>query len=94
MTVDIKIYDKEKREFFQKHDNDFSCDTSSMDEYGCYHKEYVFEDGAVWYEVMSPEYADYEVEVKLVKIHETIKMFRTEFWSSDNSSSKYYYEKF
>lgn len=93
MTVDIKVYNEEKREFFQKHDNDFSCDTSSMDEYGRYWKTYMFEDGAIWYEAMSPEYVDYEVEVKLVKIHETIKMFRTEFWSTE-SNSKYYYERF
>ena len=42
---------------------------------------------------MSLEYVDYEVEVKLVKIYKTIKMFRTEFWSTE-SVSKYYYERF
>ena len=94
MTVTFNEYNDEKNNFFKKHDYNFKCDTSSMDEYGRYHKEYVFEDGAVWYEVMSPDCIAYEVEVKMVKICETVKMLRTEFWSSDNASSKYYYERF
>lgn len=93
MTVKFNEYNDDKNNFFKKHDYNFKCGISSMDEYGCYHKEYVFEDGAIWYEAISPEYVDYEVEVKLVKIHETIKMFRTEFWSTE-SASKYYYERF
>lgn len=93
MTVDYKVYNKEKSEFFKKHNNDFSCDTSSMDEYGRYWKTYTFVDGATWYEAMSPDCIAYEVEVKMVKICETVKMLRTEFWSTE-SSSKYYYERF
>ena len=94
MTVKFNEYNDDKNNFFKKHDYNFECDTSPMDKYGRYHKEYVFEDGAVWYEAMSPDCIAYEVEVKMVKICETVKMLRTEFWSSDNASSKYYYERF
>ena len=94
MTVTATRYRYERDMFFKKHKNDFELQTSPMDEYGTYHKEYVFTDGAIWYEVMSPEYVTQEVEVKLCKVTVEIKMFRTEFWSSDNASSKFYYEKF
>lgn len=93
MTVSYKEYSNEKKVFFTKHNNDFTCDTSSMDEYGRYWKTYVFEDGAIWYEAMSPEYVEYEVEVKMVIIKEIVKMFKTEFWSNE-TGSKFYYEKF
>lgn len=93
MTVNYKEYNEDKNNFFKKHNNDFKCETSPMDEYGRYWKTYVFEDGAVWYEAMSPEFVSYEVEVKLVKITEQVKMLRTEYWSSE-FGSKFYYEKF
>lgn len=94
MTVNYKDYTSEKKAFFNKHHNDFRCETSSMDEYGRYHKTYVFADNAVWYETMGPTYETAEVEIKFVKVTVEVKMFRTEFWSSDNANSKYYFEKF
>lgn len=97
MTVNYNEYSNDKKAFFSKHDNDFNTFTSSMDEYGRYHKEYVFSDGAIWYELMRPEYVteDIELEVKGVKVKTQIKvkLFRIEFWSTE-SGSKYYYEKF
>ena len=94
MTVKYAEYNAEKMEFFNNHKNDFKCDTSSMDQYGRYWKTYVFEDGAIWYEALSTEYIQQEIEVKCCKVNVEIKMFRTEFWSTDDSKSKYYYEKF
>ena len=38
MTVNYNTYNEEKKVFFNKHHNDFRCDTSSMDEYGRYWK--------------------------------------------------------
>lgn len=94
MTVTYSDYSAEKKSFFQKHKHDFRTETSAMDQYGRYHKTYIFSDGAIWYETMSPEYVTVDVAVKLVIVPVEIKMFRTEFWSTDNASSKYYYEKF
>lgn len=94
MTVNYREYNNDKQAFFKNHKNDFQCTTSPMDEYGCYHKEYVFTDNAIWYEVMSPEYVKASVEIKLVNVDVEVKMLRTEYWNTDNASSKYYYEKF
>lgn len=93
MTVTYKEYNEDVRKFFEKHDYDYICETSPMDEYGVYYKTYSFRDGAQWMERMSPEYVEYEVEVKLVKIKEHVKMLKIEYWSTEQGS-KYYYEKF
>lgn len=94
MTVNYTEYATEKLNFFKAHKNDFECNTSPMDQYGRYWKAYIFKDGAVWNEAMSTEYVQQEVEIKSYKVTVEVKMFRTEFWSTDNASSKYYYEKF
>ena len=94
MTVSYKEYNEMKKNFFEKHDFDFKTNTSSLDEYNRYHKEYIFADGAMWYEVMSPEWEEVEAEVKYVKVKVSVKLFRTEFWSSDDATSRYYYEKY
>lgn len=94
MVVNYLQYSNEKFKFFKKHKNNFEVTTSQMDEYGKYNKTYAFKDGSCWYEIMSPEYVTETVEIKLAKITIEVKMFRTEFFSSDDSTSKYYYEKF
>lgn len=92
--VSYREYNNDKNAFFKKHKSDFDVDTSSLDKYGRYSKTYCFADGAVWYEVMSVVYEDYEVEVKGVKINGTAKLFRTEYFSSDDANSKFVYEKY
>lgn len=97
MTVNYEEYGNAKHDFIKKHGKgEWHVDTSSMDEYGRYHKEYIFSDGAIWYEIMGPEYFKQEIEVAhtMVKVEVEVKMFRTEFWNSDNAQSKFYYEKF
>lgn len=93
MTVNYNTYFAEKKAFFEKHDYNYKCDTSSIDMYGRYTKTYTFEDGAQWMELMSDEYVEQEVEVKLVKMSVEFHMLKTEFWSTE-SGSKYYYEKY
>lgn len=93
MTVTYSEYITDRRNFFRKHDNDFRVQTSGLDEYARYTKTYIFEDGAMWYELMGPEYVTTETEVKLVKVKIDVKMYKTEYWSSE-SPSKYYYEKY
>lgn len=98
MTVRYEDYRKDKDAFFKKHRNDFYCETSPMDAYGKYYKTYIFEDGAVWYETMFPEYVkqEVEIEVKFVKVKTEleVKMFVTEYYNTDNADSKKYYERF
>lgn len=100
MTVNYNTYDNEKMAFIRKHGKkyDWKVETSPMDQYGVYYKTYIFENGACWYERMSPAYRSKEVETEIegitVKATIGIKLFETEFWSSDDPNSKKYYEKF
>lgn len=93
MTVDYKGYMTDKMEFISKHNHDYELTTSPMDDYGVYCKTYVFTDGAIWYERMSPEVVSAVVEVHGCKCRVEVNLFRTEFWSTE-AGSKYYYEQF
>ena len=93
MTVTYTEYSEDRKNFFSKHNNDFSVETSSMDEYGRYWKTYNFEDGAQWFEAMCPTYEQADVEIKKVLVHVQVKMLRTEYWNTE-AGSKCYYEKF
>ncbi len=90
-----KEYTEAKKAFLNSI-GDWNCETSSMDEYGRYHKTYTGENGT-WYEVMTPvwETAEAEVEIHGIKTmaKAEMKMMRIEFWSSKNSESQYYYER-
>lgn len=98
MTVKYNEYNKDRENFFKKHKYDYECNTSSMNEYGVYHKEYMFSDGAVWFERMSPEYEKVEVTVDVkgvtIETELEVKLFCTEFWNTDTGVSKKYYERF
>ena len=94
MLVDYNRYVEDKKAFFEKHKFDFNCDTSPLNEYSEYHKTYIFADHSVWYELIRPCYEDYTVAVKGVTIKGKAKLLQTEYWSTDNSESKVYYEKY
>lgn len=99
MTVSSKEYSEQKKSFFKKHNVDWKVETSQMDEYGVYYKTYVFEDGAIWYERMSPAWRSAEAEVEVVKgvkvkLQRNVKLFETEFFDSDNAGTRKYYEEF
>lgn len=87
------IYNEDKELFFKKHDNDFTVDTTPMTEYGTYNKTYSFTDGAMWCECMSPVVEKTTVEVHGVMIPVTVKLQKIEYWSTDNGSSRFYYER-
>lgn len=87
-------YAEEKKAFFTKHNYSFSIQTSYMDEYGCWNKRYVFEDNAVWYEDYMPVIESGEAFIRGLKIPVEAKLLRTEYWDTDNSKSRYLYEKF
>lgn len=93
MIVTYKEYLADKQSFFKAHGFDYTCDTSSMDEHGIYFKTYVFHDSAIWYERMAPVYDHPVIEVRGCKCKVEVKLFETEYWSSDYKS-KVYYEQF
>lgn len=92
--VSAENYATQKKYWFAAHDNDFVCDTSTMDEYGQYHKTYTFADGAQWFENMRPVWEMVEAEVRKVNVKLEVKLFETEFYNTDNADSFYYYERF
>lgn len=95
-TVSYETYRADKESFLKKHP-DWTVDTSSMDEYGRYRKCYVTTDGALFVEEMCPVWETAEAEAELhgvkVTVKNDIKMMRTEYYSTDDSKSRYYYEK-
>lgn len=89
-VVSYDEYYNEKKHFFQKH-RDFQVETKGTSaEY--YSKTYVFDDGAIWYEVMRRVSESGDVEIKKCKVNVEIDFLQTEFWSNENSESAYYYE--
>ena len=84
-------YMKDKAEFFKKH-GDYKLHDSGMSQNG-YLKSYCFDDGADFYELCGPVTEEVEVELHGVKAKVPVKLFRTEYWSSEDSS-KFYYEKY
>lgn len=88
-----KEYTAEKAAFFQNHDNDFRVDTSPL-QGTVYFKTYYFKDGAVWYERMEKKTFRPTVEVMCVPVKVYVDMLETEYWNTDDSTSKLYYEKY
>lgn len=88
--VDYDEYHADKAEFFQKH-GDFTTETKGTSaEY--YSKTYVFEDNAIWYEVMRKVYETATVDIKKCHVKVEVAFMQTEYWSNTNSESKFYYE--
>ena len=79
--VTFDVYEEDKDLFFKKHDNDFYSDTSPMTDDGVYIKTYCFNDGACWYERMSPAYENVSVKVHGVKFDTQVKLQKIEYWS-------------
>ena len=93
-SVDYKTYNKEKKNFMEAHNYNYRIETSPMDSTGTYHKDYLFEDGAQWHEVMRPTFETAEVEIKKVKCQVVVKMLETEYYNTETGTSSYYYERF
>ena len=87
-------YIEYKNAFIKKHNSaDWTVNTSPMDEYGQYCKNYIFTDGATLTEINRPVYETAEVEVKGVKVEVTIKLMETEVWNTDDAGSVKFYEE-
>ena len=95
MRMNYTNFMDRKQKFFRKHDSDFTIRTSTMNEYGGYHKEYVFSDGAIWYEVYDRITREVIVDTDYnCKVKVDVEFFRTESWNTDNAKSVYMYEQF
>lgn len=92
-TVTYEQYYEEKTAFFAKHNNGFKLETSSLSVGNSYVKTYAFEDGAGWCELLRNVHEEAEFEHRGMTFKCTVSLAKLEFWSTDNSKSRYYYEK-
>lgn len=92
--VSYQDYSRNKIAFFNSHGNDYNVHTSGLSDLGVYYKEYAFRDDAVWYERMSPVTELAVACLHGLRIPVDVKLFKTEFWDTDCSVSRYYFEKF
>lgn len=89
MTVSFDEYLSSIPEFIKNHGGIKQVITSNLKN-GIYHKEYIANDGGIFYEINSVEYV--VTSVKEAKV--TLKMMKTEFFDSDNSISRYCYQQY
>lgn len=94
MTKDYESYAGEKQGFFTKHHNHYILNVSDRDEYNYYYKEYYFDDGSMWYEIKGPVIERVKCRVHGLQIETDVKLYRTQYWSTDNTIFQCYYEKY
>ena len=94
MTVTFREYQEDLIAFCQKHNKKAECrvETSPF-ENNQYHKNYLYSDGATFTEINEIVYEEVEIEVHGIKVKTTVELFRTEYYSTDNSKSKFVYQK-
>ena len=93
--VTYKDYSNDLAHFINKHSIKselISVNTSGY-EGGVYRKEYMFEDGASFYEVNRNIKGEANAETVGLKFKVKVDLIEHEYWSTDDSKSKYWYEK-
>ena len=102
MEVTYEEYTALKKKFLDKLDGRWTVETSSMDQYGGWRKEYVEEMTPrskvcrIWYESMTQSIETVTAETVIhgtrVRIEKNVRFIRTEFWSTVDPKSRYLYE--
>ena len=91
MTTTNMEYEQEKMNFFKKHNFDYVAQTSHMSN-NSYIKEYVFEDDAIWHETYDQIFEKVTITNHGIETNVKVCYRRTEYYNSDNASSKFVYE--
>lgn len=94
MTVTYEEYTRDLQRFINKHSKKYDCRVYTSTLYhGQYHKEYCFENGATFYEINDLDYWEkVEIVVHGIKMETTVQMIKHEYYSTDDATSKYWYE--
>ncbi len=97
--VNMSEYEAERVAFYKKHNSENLSWPKEDTEFknGVTRKTVTFEDGAIWYEVSTKITEERKAKVEGVPeftINLSLDLLKTEFWSSDNSISKYAYDLF
>lgn len=82
-------YEEEKIAFFKKHNMNYIVHTSGLNN-DSYHKEYIFEDGAVFYESSMKVEEVQIVEAHGLKTRVPVTYMKTEYWTSESGSKTFY----
>lgn len=82
-------YMTQKAEFFKRHGECYVHD-HGMKSNDSYFKSYDFADGAKWCELSGPVIENTTVEVRGLKVRTAVKIFRTEYWSTEADSQFFY----
>ena len=93
LTMTMSEYNNQKAAFYRKHGKNRGGRERGHVEGETIRKTVLFEDGHVWEEVTEPVYETAEIEKHGIKFIIKLKMYRTEFWNSEDSRSRYLYEK-
>lgn len=93
MTVNFEEYQKDLKRFCKKHNQNGECkiETSPMIN-NCYHKNYIYDDGSNFTEINEIVVEEVEVKVHGIFIKVDVQLWRTEYYSTDDSKSKYFYQ--
>ena len=91
MTVDFATYQKDLKAFYNRHPN-VKVHTSPF-ENNEYHKTYVSEDGAVLTESNMNVVETATATLHGLTFEVPVHLLRTEYWSTDDSKSKFVYTK-
>lgn len=92
----MEQYRLEKLAFYKKHRVVISEESHLVRDITL--KTVIFEDGKIWYEIYGKyvEKVTTTITVKGIdlEINLDVDLFRIEYWSSDNSTNKFAYEKY
>ena len=93
MEVTYKQYQEDLNNFIKKHNSyDLAIKTSNLTN-GSYTKLYMYEDGGVLWEVNDMEYTEKaEIELHGVKMFTDVHLIKHEYWTTDDSTTKVWYE--
>ena len=94
MNNGYRDYETEKREFFARHSHETGDvkEYSHMDDFGVTRKSFCFADGASWHERNEKNTESKKVSIRGIEVTVSIDLFKCEYWDTDNSNSRYFYE--
>ena len=93
ITTNWEEYQNDLAKFIQKHSKKYDWRVvTSPYENGQYRKEYLFEDGSTFTDINYLENEFYEVMIEDLGFSAKIPVIKHEYWSTDNATSKYWYE--
>lgn len=93
ITVTFSEYIKEQMEFANRHVENGFCRVHTKTYGEGFRKEFQLQDGARWYEITMPVTEEISAETHGIAVKANVKLWRTQYWSSENEEIKCFYEQ-